>query len=212
MVTISVDGKTLKVEENANLLQACLDNDIYIPNLCYMDGMDEPPASCRLCFIELEGEKVPVTACTIRVVDGMKVRTDTEAVRKLQRSAFRLLLSVHHVDCRNCPANRHCILQNMAKFLKIGLKSKKLDLFLKELNIDQNHPCLNYYPNRCVLCGRCVYICGKKYGKSCLTFAKRGMDTIISFSNPTETANSFCTTCSACVDICPVKAIMLKTK
>ena len=211
MITIFIDGKKLNVENNANLLKVCLDHGIYIPNLCYLDGMDEPPASCRLCFVELEGEKNPVTSCTLKLREGMSVRTHTEPVRNLQKSALRLLLSVHHVDCRNCPANRRCILQDMAKFLKIGLKSKKLNLFLKELDIDQDHPYLNYDPNRCVLCGRCVYTCQKQQDKPCLTFAKRGMDTRISFSNPVETAPSFCAACSACADICPVEAITLKT-
>jgi len=211
MITISVDDKTIHVEENTNLLHACLDNDIYIPHLCYMDGMKEPPASCRLCFVELEGEKAPVTACTVCTVEGMKVRTDTEAVRNLQKSAFRLLLSTHRVDCRNCPANRHCSLQEMAKFLKVGLKSKKLNQILKALDVDQHHPFLDYYPNRCVLCGLCVYVCRKQHDNPCLTFARRGIETIISLPPNADPASSLCADCNACVDVCPVEAIMSKS-
>ena len=181
MVKLIVDSKEIKVKEGTILLQACLDNDIYIPNLCYLESMDAPSASCRMCFVEIEGEEKPVTSCTVPVEDDMVVKTDTLAVRRLQRTALRLLLSVHHVDCKNCQANKKCELQRIAKFLKVGLKPKHLERYLKEKEIDQDHPFLDYYPNRCVLCGKCVHICRKQHGRSGLTFAKRGFDTVISF-------------------------------
>ena len=65
MVAIRVDNRKLEVKEGTNLLKACLDNDIYIPNLCYVEKMSHPPASCRLCFVEIEGEKQPIPACTV---------------------------------------------------------------------------------------------------------------------------------------------------
>jgi len=116
MVTLLVDNIKLAVEEGTNLLKACLDNNIYIPNLCYVEGMTPPAASCRLCFVEIKGEEHPVTACTVKVNREMVVTTDTPRVRQLQKTALQLLLSVHHVDCRNCPANKKCALQDMARF------------------------------------------------------------------------------------------------
>jgi len=108
MAKLIVDGREIEAQQGANLLQACLDNDIYIPNLCYLKEMQDPPSSCRLCFVEIEGYRQPVTACRVEIREGMVVKTDTEHVRRLQRTAFELLLSVHHVDCKNCPANRRC--------------------------------------------------------------------------------------------------------
>ncbi len=125
MIKLIVDDKEIEVKEGTILLKACLDNDIYIPNLCYMDDMKGSVASCRMCFVEVEGEEKPVTSCTVKATGNMTVRTDTPAVRRLQRSAFRLLLSTHHVDCRNCQVNKKCELQKIAKFLKVGLKQKK---------------------------------------------------------------------------------------
>ena len=98
-VQLLVDNKKIEAQEGTTLLQACLDNDIYIPNLCYLPGMETPPASCRMCFVEIEGEHKPVTSCTVHVKEGMTVKTDTPDVRRLQRTALKLLLSVHHVDC-----------------------------------------------------------------------------------------------------------------
>ena len=209
-VTLHVDNRAIESREGMTLLKACLDNDIYIPNLCYLEGMDHPPASCRLCFVAVGNEEKPVPSSTVKVSEGMFVRTDTPGIRRLQRSALRLLLSVHHVDCAHCPANKKCALQDMAKFLKVGLKPKHLENFLKEPEILDDHPFLNYYPNRCVLCGRCITVCKNRHGRPYLTFAKRGFDTRVSSYGEENTFNLPCEDTVSCVDICPVSAITLK--
>lgn len=208
MIKLTIDNREIQAQEGSVLLKVCLDNDIYIPNLCYMNGMKVSPASCRLCFVEIEGERGPVTSCTVNVKEGMVVRTDTDAVRHLQRASLQLLLSVHHVDCAHCPANKKCELQNMAKFLKVGLKSRQLEIHLKDLEVNQDHPCLDYYPNRCVLCGRCVSVCKDKHDRPFLTFAKRGLDTVISLYGEDDPSNMPCGECLACVEVCPVSALM----
>ncbi len=206
-VTITVDEKPLKVEEGSSLLQACLDSGIYVPNLCHLPGAAEPQASCRLCFVEVAGLDQPLAACTVKVADQMVVRTDTPAVRRLQKTGLRLLLSVHAVDCKNCPANKNCVLQDLAKFLKVGLKTKNLEQHLKEPDVDDTHPHLTYYPNRCVLCGKCLQACRNANGSAMLAFAKRGFDTVISFYGDTGSVRPECDICSACIDICPVAAL-----
>ena len=211
MITLRIDDQKIEVAEGTNLLNACLANGIYIPNLCYIEGMEHPPVSCRLCFVEIEGRDHPVSSCSVWVGKELVVHTDTPTVRQLQKTALQLLLSVHDVDCKNCPANRNCALQDMAKFLKVALKSKGLDRLLKETRIDERHPFFDYYPNRCVLCGKCVYVCRQQQNRAGLTFAKRGIDTVVSFYDRPQTEPPPCDSCQACVEVCPVAALLPKS-
>ncbi len=209
MAKIRVDEREIEAQEGTNLLQACLDHGIYVPNLCFLADTEHPSASCRLCFVEIEGLEQAVPSCTIDVREGMVVRTDSAAVRVLQKSAFRLLMSVHHVDCSRCEGNKKCALQRIAKFLRIGLRPGRLEKCLKEPSVVHEHPLLDYYPNRCVLCGKCLHACFSRRGKPILDFARRGFHTVISFHGAAS-SDSACETCLACVQVCPVSALIPK--
>jgi predicted molibdopterin-dependent oxidoreductase YjgC len=160
--------------------------------------------------VEIEGSHKPVPACTITVETPLSVATGTPAVRRLQQTGLKLLLSVHRTDCKICPANRRCDLQRIAKFLKVGLNPGPFERRLKEPEVDSAHPCLDYYPNRCVLCGKCVQVCRSLHREVVLTFAKRGFDTVVSHFNLPGAPAPSCHGCRACVEVCPVAALLPK--
>lgn len=190
------------------MLHACLENAIFVPHLCHMAGRHPAPASCRLCFVSVHGEPQPVSACTTMVKQGMVVNTASEAALRLQRSALKLLLSTHDLDCRRCPANKRCALQRLARHLKVPLKPAHLSLKLKKTVLDDSHPCMDYYPNRCVLCGRCVHVCERKKGRAHMAVANRGLKTVISFYGAAERLEADCSACLACAAVCPVGALV----
>ena len=210
MIQLTVDERQIQVSSGTSLLSACLNNGIYIPHICASEENEASPASCRLCWVEIEGEDRPVAACTVRIDQPITVRTDTADVRHLQKSALQLLLSVHRVECKNCPANRQCVLQDIARFLGVGLKPGPLPLRLKEPEVDGSHPHLNHYPNRCVLCGKCIEVCRNNNGRVALTFAGRGFQTVIRSFGRFEGDQASCPGCRACVESCPVGALVLK--
>ena len=210
MPKLTVDNREIPFNNETNLLQLILSNGIYIPNLCHLKGMKKPPVSCRLCFVEIEGYDKPVPSCAIKPEDGMIISTDTPEVRRLQKTAFRLLLSVHIITCASCSANKRCELQKMAKFLKVPLKQKKIELLDIKTKTEENHPFLVYDHEKCVICGRCVYTCKKLFGSPYLSFSGRGLDTSISFFGETDPDKIPCGDCYACTDICPVGALLKK--
>lgn len=210
MIRIEVDGTPLEVAEGTNLLAACLAAGIYIPNLCYMDGSPEPFAGCRLCFVEIQGQPAPVTACTVTPTDGMVVHTATAPVLRLQQSAFRLLVSAHQIAA-DCPAHKRCALQQVARHLRMGLKPKPLERVPRELEIDTSPPFFDLHPARCVLCGKCLRACQARHGHALLTFARRGIQTVISAQGLSADGEDFpCEGCLACAAVCPVSAITPK--
>lgn len=209
MVTLLVDQKKITAPQETNLLTACLANGIYIPHLCHLEDEKIPAAACRLCFVAVDGLSGPVAACGLKVEEGLVVTTDTPVVRRLQKTALRLLLSVHHLDCGNCHANKRCELQKIARFLKIGLRCKPLESHLVEMVADHSHPVLMHFPQRCILCGKCIRTCRRRKHNTGLTFSGRGFDTRIRFfASPSNCKE--CAVCAACVDVCPVGALALK--
>lgn len=210
MIKLTVDGKQVEAEEGKSVLHACLANGIFIPNLCFLEEMTDPPGSCRMCFVEIEGEEKPVTSCKVPVREGMVVKTDTEAVRALQRNVFNLLFSAHYMECKNCLSRKSCELQKIAKFLGIRLKAKKLDELGRDLSIQPTHPCFDLLPARCILCHKCLYVC-KKAGHSILAVDRKAFDSTIVFCAEDQDPEKIpCPDCGECVKICPVSAIVPK--
>jgi bidirectional [NiFe] hydrogenase diaphorase subunit len=206
-VTLTIDGKKVKAPQGQKLLWAALDNGIYIPNLCALREKETPSASCRLCWVEIGGRAV--TACTETVAEGMAVNTKGAMAQRLARTALELLLASNEVDCANCPANGKCELQKIAAHLKVKLKTKRFRKILRQLPIDDSNADFTYDPNKCVLCGRCIWVCRSK-NIGALGFAHRGFKRRMTTFGDEPMAESNCRDCAECVAVCPTGALSLK--
>jgi formate dehydrogenase major subunit/NADH-quinone oxidoreductase subunit G len=210
-VSLTIDGKKINARPGEKILWAALVNHIYIPNLCAIKEKPEPNAACRLCFVEIEGEDEPVTACTREVKDGMVVNTRGEKALKLAKAGFELIMASHPVDCAHCAANGVCELQKIAHHLGCKLKTKRYRQLLRDLPIDDSNPIFTLDPNKCVLCGRCVWECHKRKETAVLGFAYRGFKRVIT-TFAAEPIGERCLDCEECVKVCPTGALAFKDK
>lgn len=212
IVSLAIDGKKITAQEGEKLLWVALDNGIYIPNLCAIRDREEAEAACRLCFVEVEGKKQPVTACTETVAEGMVVNTRGAKALRLSCSIFELLMASYPVDCAHCAKNTRCELQKIAHHLGVRLKSKRLRKLLRGLPIDDSSPLFIYDPNKCVLCGRCVWVCRKYLGTGVLGFAYRGFKRVMTTFGSEPVGASGCQECGECIRVCPCGALVFKNE
>jgi bidirectional [NiFe] hydrogenase diaphorase subunit len=209
-ITLTIDGKRIKAQEGKKLLRVALDNDIYIPNLCAIEDNPEPLAACRLCFVEVEGKEKLITACTETVVEGMVVNTRAEKALRLVRTGFELIMASHPVDCAHCTKSGSCELQKIARHIGAKLKSRRLRQLQRHLPIDDSHPLFIYDPNKCVLCGRCVWVCRRRLGIGVFGFAHRGFQRVVTTFGDEPIGNSRCEGCAECISVCPTGALVFK--
>jgi NADP-reducing hydrogenase subunit HndD len=204
MPKITIDDIETEVPAETTILEAARGVGVHIPTLCYLEGV-QAIGACRVCLVEVEGAKTLVSSCVMPVADGMKVHTKTKRVRQARRTVVELLLSDHDGDCQTCERNDDCELQALARELGIrevryaGEKSRKIE--------DRSTPALTRDTAKCILCRRCVTVCGEVQGVAAMFPQNRGFKTVIgpAFCNDLDTV--VCVQCGQCAAVCPVGAI-----
>ncbi|MBF0542245.1 MAG: molybdopterin-dependent oxidoreductase [Nitrospirae bacterium] len=201
MINLTIDGKQIKINKGVTILKAALDNDIYIPHLCW-DHRLTPYGGCRLCMVEIKDQPRLFAACSMPAGDGMVVYTDTEQLRKVRSTVVELMLIHHPLDCPVCDKAGECQLQIMS--FKYGANFSRFKGERKNAPEDTGSPMISRNTNRCVLCGKCVRVCGEHQGVGAINFIGRGFENVIS---PAFEETLDCEFCGQCVDACPVGAL-----
>jgi len=204
-IPLTIDGLDVTVDEGMSVLEAALQNDIYIPHLCYCPDLTARGV-CRLCIVDI-GDGELVTSCRTPVETGMVVKTKTPEIDRAIRPVVELLIANHHISCRGCPSSGHCELQTIMSHLRIDRRRvRRLRLPEEEKPLDTSNPCFDYDANKCVLCGICVHTCEDIHGVSSLYYVGRGYDTRIAFYGD----EARCASCMKCVERCPVGVLLPK--
>lgn len=203
MVTLKIDERTVQVPEGTTILEAARLADIHIPHLCYLKEINEI-AACRVCCVEVEGERAMVTACNTQVKEGMVIHTNSPRVRTTRRTNVELILSQHDCKCATCVRSGNCQLQTIANDLGIlvvpyeqqlptGLRGQWTTTF----------PLYHDY-GKCIKCMRCIQICNKVQSLGIWDLAGTGGRTTIDVSNNRVIKDSDCALCGQCITHCPV--------
>ena len=208
-VTFTVDGNKLTAPAGTLLIEACKSAGIEIPAFCYYPGLSLQ-AACRMCVVRIEKMPKLQTACTTPVAEGMVVQTETPEIAQARKATLQLLLGNHPLDCPVCDAGGECELQDMT------FKYGAADSFYAE---PKNHreeqkwsPVVYFDRPRCILCYRCVRMCGEGMDVFALGIQNRGSSSVIAPNvpaqmSPDDLAHVDCEQCGMCIDACPVGAL-----
>jgi NADH-quinone oxidoreductase subunit G len=206
-VTFIVDGKKLTAPAGTLLIDACRKAGIEIPAFCYYPGLSLQ-AACRMCVVRQE--KVPKlqTACTTTVAEGQVFITESAEIAQARKATIELLLGNHPLDCPVCDAGGECELQDMT--FKYGAGESLYAEAKQHRDEQQWSPAVYYDRPRCILCYRCIRMCGEGMDVWALGVQNRGVSSAIvpnDVSPDGQSARLDCEQCGMCIDVCPVGAL-----
>ncbi len=229
-ITITIDGQEVTTTPGKMVVQAANDAGIYVPYLCYHPGM-KPYGACRMCVVEVEGQRGTPASCTLPVRDGMVVNTKGDEAVKVRDTTLDLLLSEHphgcltchridlcgpqdiclrHVDvvdrCVTCPKNERCELKDTTRFHPQELVSP-LTYQYRNLQVETKDPFYDRDYNLCIVCARCTRACDELRGDVAIGMTERAGQVLVGTVMGDSLLESGCEFCGACIDVCPVGAL-----
>ena len=205
MVTATIDEKEVRVPIGTTILEAAKRVGIRIPTLCYHEDLCIAGA-CRVCVVEIEGQKTLQAACAYPIVQPIKIRTHSPNVRRARRHIIDLLLSEHYGECYTCSRNNNCELQSLAKeygvdFFRFGHPEAPI------FEIDRSSHAVIRDMNKCVRCRRCVRTCIDLQEVGVLEAVHRGDETTIETFMDYPLSEVICINCGQCINRCPTGAL-----
>jgi coenzyme F420 hydrogenase subunit beta len=175
MITLTINGLQVSVENGTTLLEAARFLGLPIPTLCHMEGLS-PYGACRLCVVEVgESPRAKlVSSCTYLAQDGLAVRTASSRVVRARKMVLELLLA-------SCPQSK--TIQDLAAFHNV-----------RQQRFRQEH-------EDCILCGLCVRMCEEQMMAKAIAFRGRGQTR--SIGTPFDIRSETCRLCGGCMYVCP---------
>ena len=204
MVSLTIDGKQIRAEKGTSVLEAALQNGVYIPHLCHHPDLPDIGA-CRLCLVECEGLGAPQLSCQLEAQDGMNVRTRSPGIDRLRRLSMELLLARHPEDCSTCLKYGQCELQTLIQYLNVS--AARMHRHIRSIP-KRAYPLFRHEMVRCVLCLRCVRACEDLRGVGVLQLRKADLEFYIGTVRDKLLQDAGCRFCGACAEVCPTGAIL----
>lgn len=209
-VKLTIDNKQVEVPKGTTIYKAAKKLGIDIPVLCYMElhdmGVENKPAGCRICVVEVEGRRNLAPSCATECTEGMVVKTHTTRVINARRTVMELILSDHPKDCLTCPKSGRCDLQDMA--IKLGIREipgqeyAEMSTYKKDFS-----PSIIRDIDKCIMCRRCETMCNEVQTVGALSAVNRGFMAVVAPAFEQDLEKSPCTYCGQCVAVCPTGAL-----
>ena len=230
LVDVTIDGQAVRVPEGATLLDACRQQGVDTPTLCYLENLD-PVNVCRVCVVEVEGARTLVPSCSRRAEPGMTVHTDSERVRTSRRMVLEFLASSVDLEYA-APEVRRWMDRYGADPGRYGpaasphaagerdaarpgehhvANGSEAETVAQPVKYDNDSYVRDY--SRCILCYKCVEACGEVAQNTfAIAVAGRGFDARISTEFDVSLPDSACVYCGNCIGVCPTGALMFASE
>lgn len=208
-ISVTIDGVEQEARAGETVLDVVRRAGGEVPTLCHDDRVD-PMGSCRMCLVEIEGQRRLQPSCAFPASDGMVVRTATDRIRRHRQTLLSMYLADHALDAEGLPTERGVGNKLRAHAVAHGTGPRLPAIEApREARTDRN-PYVHFDPAACVLCNLCVRYCDEVEAVSAITLAGRGARTTIATADQQQLLDSTCELCGGCIAVCPTGAMTEK--
>ena len=204
IVDITINDQKVSAPSGSTILQAAKQAGIDIPTLCDHPAL-VPIGACRICVVEVEGQRTLITACTFPINEGMVVQTESPKVIKARKFILDMLFSQRNHYCPFCEMSGDCELQNLG--YRYGIDHWIYPTYTTPFPVDATRAYFFMDHNRCVLCGRCERACSDLVANHTIGLRNRGTKTMIHADANIPFGESTCISCGTCLQACPTGAL-----
>jgi NADP-reducing hydrogenase subunit HndD len=209
-INLTINGKQIVTEKGTTVLKAAEQNGIYIPRLCFLEGIHEE-GNCRVCSVKIDGFKKMAPACRTLAEESMNVVTDDLEIYQTVTMNLELLSHKHHFECYNCSREDDCEFLDLLR--KFSVENELKHIYGPHdapLYFSDSSGVMVIDSTKCILCGRCVSACEKMSGLGILDFNNRGTKTYIGPAQFHDLEDAGCIYCGKCIQACPTGALREK--
>ena len=206
-ITITMNGQKVSARPGQTILRAAQAAGIDIPTLCHHPAL-APIGACRVCLVEVAGQRTLQPACTFPVADRMEVQTESPKVVAARKFVLELIFSERNHFCMACEMSGGCELQELG--YRYGLDHWTYPTYTQGFPVDASPPHHLLDHNRCVLCRRCLRACAELVANHTLDLRQRGANTMLTADMDVPLGQSSCVSCGTCVNVCPTGALIDK--
>lgn len=203
-IRILINGSEILAPPGVSILNAAKEAGIDIPTLCHHPKL-QPTGACRICVVEVKGQRSLQAACAFPIFDGMEVQTESPKVVAARKLILDMLFAERNHYCPFCEMSGDCELQNLG--YRYGIDHWVYPTYLQAFPVDATRTYFMLDQNRCVLCQRCVRACNDLVANHTLGLNQRGAESMVNADAGTPFALSSCISCGTCVQVCPTGAL-----